>query len=114
MPTNQIDNRRHPRLAVGCDVQIQPIGALFNDQAPRSHFALSRDISDGGMRLSADRRYPLHAQLLLAFEHEESGWDCVTSCMGAVVWTTPLPGSDGCLMGIEFGEQDISGATRLQ
>lgn len=107
MQDSEYDNRRtHQRVPMGCEVQLHPLVASFDEAAECSHDSESRDISAGGMRVWSDRLYPLHARLLLAFECDARDWPSVTSRVGSVVWCSPLPAREGCLLGIKFGDDE--------
>ncbi len=109
MQTNGFENRRrHPRVPVGCEVQLQPINTPYNNATGCSFESVSRDISAGGMRIWSDRPYPMNTRLLLAFECEALEWTGITSCVGSVVWIDPHPIEGRCLLGIRFGDSEHS------
>ena len=102
------DRRRHPRLSAEVDVQLQPIDPLDNEPASTktNHYAISRDVSESGMRIWANRSYPVNARLLLTFECRQMGWNTITSRVGLVVWAETLRHEGQYLLGIQFGEAD--------
>jgi c-di-GMP-binding flagellar brake protein YcgR len=109
MQSIESDNRRqHPRVPLGCEVQLQPVNNPFNDAAECSSKSISQDISAGGMRIWSDHTYPMHTRLLLAFECEVLNWTGITSCVGSVVWISPQPTEGQCLLGVKFGDEEDS------
>jgi hypothetical protein len=99
-----INRRLHNRTPAGYMVQLQPVAGSLSDEVRNSHSYVTRDLSDGGMQLVADRHLPLHTNLLLTFEKREKGWDIVTSCAGLVVWVSPQESDGHFLVGIKFDE----------
>ncbi|WP_363184048.1 PilZ domain-containing protein [uncultured Thiocystis sp.] len=114
MQTSELENRRiHPRVPLGCHVQLQPIRTSLASSTERRSDSISRDISAGGMRIWSDRAYPMHTRLLLAFECDALEWTGITTCVGSVVWVEPDPTAGRCLLGVKFGDTE-PGKTTLQ
>lgn len=102
-----VERRRHPRIAVEVQVQLQPLASAEVSAIQAStHTGISRDVSESGMRVWADRLFPVNSKLLLTFECRELGWNCITSRVGSVVWAETLQAAGKYLLGIKFGDVD--------
>ena len=71
---------------------------------------LTRDISEGGLRLSFDRFVPLNTDLILQMNLPTVPE--VVSAIGTVVWSHRIPHSDRYQLGIRF--QEISEKQRSE
>ncbi|MFC1594498.1 PilZ domain-containing protein [Candidatus Omnitrophota bacterium] len=66
--------------------------------------ALTRDISEGGVRITFDGFFPLHTQLQLAINLSDIAR--TISALGVVAWSRVLPYSGRHQLGIQFLEMD--------
>ncbi|MBV5308191.1 PilZ domain-containing protein [Chromatium okenii] len=109
MKPSEFDNRRqYPRKRLeGCEVQLKPIDASLGEMAVCSYGSLSRDISDGGMRIWTDQFYSINTRLLVSFENNaQAEWASVTTRVGVVMWVSPDSREGYYLIGIKFGDED--------
>ncbi len=99
------DRRCHPRRSVAYGVQLQVIAVLRDDTDSCSHHAISRDLSERGIQVLAERIYPLQTPIVLAVEDAEQGCERLQFHVGSVVWAHSLPGEQRrCVLGIKFGD----------
>lgn len=101
-----INRRRYFRRKDSCEVQVQAIDTTQSDVAGCSSACVSSDISPAGMRVLADRTYPVGSRVLLAMECRENGWIRIVSRVGCVVWSKVDATGERCQLGIQFDDVD--------
>ena len=91
------ERRRHKRLKFSESVQ-------FQHRDPSQYGGcLSKDISEGGIRLNFSDFVPIDTELVLSVNLAK---DKMIDCMGRVVWVERVPFSEQYHVGIEFTESD--------
>lgn len=92
----QKEHRRFPRICFPSEIRYQVRGKTDFDNA------LSKDISDGGLRLTGSRFIPTSSLVML----EISVLNRILRPVGRVAWSMPLAYFERNQIGLEFIEFD--------
>lgn len=97
--TPEIEKRQHRRARVVTEVRCEALG--------REELLLTRDVSTGGLFISAKEPFPLNSQVTLSLQLPAGG-DRV-SARGKIVYSLK-----GMGMGVQFSELSDAARTALQ
>ena len=93
------ERRQFKRVKLSEPVQYHPKDSL------NISGSLSRDISEGGLRLTTSEFIPLDTELALSIQLSAEE---VIDCLGKVVWVEQLPHTERYQAGLKFEETDTS------
>ncbi|MFP4472247.1 MAG: PilZ domain-containing protein [Candidatus Omnitrophota bacterium] len=97
------EQRRYKRVPFRRPVRFRMEHGKINESC------VSRDLSEGGLRIRAEHFIPLREQIFTQFPLEGAHQ---VHLEGQVVWARRIPHSDSYLIGVEFGEKDINACPR--
>ena len=100
----QHEARKHTRSSVWNEVRLQSLDEPITDIPPDRQYCAARDISEGGMRISANRAYPINAPVLISTSSKKFGWN-MTSRVGVVIWAKSEP-IGRTMLGIKFDDRE--------
>jgi c-di-GMP-binding flagellar brake protein YcgR len=86
----------------------EPVQFQINEQAAMGG-SLSKDISQGGIRLRLSEFLPLGTHLGLQLYLSP---DRVVECSGRVVWISQIPHSDYYYAGLQFDDESVVGEVK--